>query len=59
MNYDTHVGSKTASCFYYQTMQIHKLRVHLLFVKGLRIISLQIYEAYSIYDIQQVLVIDW
>jgi len=36
-----------------------QLRVHLLFVKGFRIISLQIYEGCSIYDIPQVLDIKW
>jgi len=59
MNDARHVGNKTASCFYYQTMQIHQLRANLLFVKGIRIISLQIYEGCSIYDIPQVLDIKW
>jgi len=36
-----------------------KLREHLLFAKGLRIILLQIYEGCSVYDNPQVLDVKW
>lgn len=58
MNDARHVGNKKVSCFYYQTMQIHII-TPILFVKGLRIILLQINEGCSIYDIPQVLDIKW
>ena len=58
MNDARHVCNKKASCFYYQTMQIHII-TPILFVKGLRIILLQIYEGCSIYVIPQVLDTKW
>jgi len=59
MNDARHVGNKQASCFYYQTMQIHTVMCTPIVWKGLRIILLQIYEGCSIYDIPQVLDIKW
>jgi len=58
MNNARHVDNKKASCFYYQTMQIHII-TPILFVKGITIIYCKFMMECSIYDIPQVLDIKW
>jgi len=59
MNDARHVGNKQASCFYYQTMQIHTITCTPIVCKGSQNNFITIYEGCSIYDIPQVLDIKW